>query len=433
MPREENDIEIRSDEVQEILGYIPPRYIRYGIGIITSCIIVLLIGTWFFKYPDIVKSRIELVSESPAVEVKSVATGKVESIFVKDGETVHEFQDLALVENTATYRDISEIKGKLEDYRKFLNTYDINDMPDMHKIYELGSVQNNYSIFKKIIDDYRQFISLNYNNKKSKVIKHEISEYKLYIKSLKQQQSIQKEKLGLATVQYNRDSLLYLNKILSLVEWEGSKSNYLQMRYSYESTKTSVSNANIQLSQYEQKLFDLEVDESKKLNKYKVDIKSSYESLQSSLKDWKQRYVVKSPIEGKVSFTKIWSKNQNIKSGDIFFSVVPTNKSDKKGRLSLPLIGSGKVEVGQKVNIQLDNYPYMEYGMLTGTVESISSTINENTYMVEVSLPDKLETNYGEKVVFKHKMQGNAEIITKDIRLLHRLLSPLRYLFNKVE
>lgn len=430
---EERDIELRSEEVQDILGYIPPKYIRYGIGVITSCIIIIFIGTWFFKYPDIVISRIEFVSEFPAVNINSVATGKVEDIFVEDGAFVHKFQDLALVENTADYGDIIEIKNKLDKYKSFFNDFNINDLPKIDRLYALGSAQENFSLFKKLLDDYEQFIILDYNNKRALALKSEISEYRLYIKSLKQQNIIQKDKLDLTLEQYKRDSSLFIKSILSLVEWEQSKKDLLQMRYSYESTKTSEYNSRIQLSQYEQKLLDLEVDQKKKLNKYKVDIKSAYEGLQSILNDWRQRYVVKSPIDGKVSFTKIWSKNQNIKNGDIFFSIIPANESRKVGRISLPLVGSGKVAIGQKVNIQLDNYPYMEYGMLEGIIKNISLTANEDNYMVEVSLPDELITNYGEKIVFKHQMQGNVEIVTKDIRLLERLFSPLRYLFGKVE
>lgn len=71
--------------------------------------------------------------------------------------------------------------------------------------------------------------------------------------------------------------------------------------------------------------------------------------------------------------------------------------------------------------------------MLEGVVESVSLTSNEDMYVVEVSLSQALETNYGKQILFKHQMQGNAEIITKDIRLLERLFSPFKYLLCKFE
>lgn len=433
MPEESNNIEIRSDEVQEILGYIPPKYIRYGIGVITSCVIVLIVGTWFFKYPDIVTGRIELVTESPAVEVKSMATGKVENIFVKDFERVKQFQVLALIENVADFNDINELKEKLKAYRMFLESYDIWEIPNMDRIYSLGSVQEYYSVFNKVVDDYKQFVEIGYNSKKIISIKKEINEYKLYINSLENQCAILADKLRLANSQYDRDSALYKTEVISLLEWQNTKSNLIEVRYAFEGTKTNKYNAIIQLAKYEQQLFDLETDERRKLNDFKVDIKSSYETLLSKLKDWKHKYVVRSPIAGKVSFTKIWSNNQNIKSGDIVFTIIPMEKNIIKGRVSLSMVGSGKVKVGQIVNIKLDNYPYMEYGMIKGKVESISLTTNENKYIVEVALPELLKTNYGEKILFKHKMQGSVEIITKDMRLLYRLLSPLKYLLDKVK
>ncbi len=49
--------------------------------------------------------------------------------------------------------------------------------------------------------------------------------------------------------------------------------------------------------------------------------------------------------------------------------------------LLLPAEGAGKVEPGQKVNIRLDNYPYMEYGMLEGVISHISEIPDEEFTM----------------------------------------------------
>ena len=39
-------------------------------------------------------------------------------------------------------------------------------------------------------------------------------------------------------------------------------------------------------------------------------------------------------------------------------------------KIKIPLEGAGKVQSGQRVNIRLDGYPYLEYGFLTGKVVS---------------------------------------------------------------
>ena len=77
------------------------------------------------------------------------------------------------------------------------------------------------------------------------------------------------------------------------------------------------------------------------------------------------------------------------------------------------------------------NYPEEEFGVLEGKVESISLTTDiDNNYLVDVSLPSKLVTSYGKEIEFKQEMIGSAEIITEDLRLLHRFFYQLRQIFN---
>ena len=97
--------------------------------------------------------------------------------------------------------------------------------------------------------------------------------------------------------------------------------------------------------------------------------------------------------------------------------------------------GSGKVMVGQKVNIKLDNYPHLEFGILQGKITNMSlvpvSTGEGNFYTAEVRLNQGLVTNYQRTLPFSQEMQGNAEIITDDRRLLMRMVAPLVSLYRE--
>jgi hypothetical protein len=80
-------IELRSDEVQEILG-TPPRWIiRWGITIMLLVVLVLLAGSYFYKYPDLISSRITIVSENPPVQIVAKSNGKLDQLFVENNQT----------------------------------------------------------------------------------------------------------------------------------------------------------------------------------------------------------------------------------------------------------------------------------------------------------------------------------------------------------
>lgn len=123
----------------------------------------------------------------------------------------------------------------------------------------------------------------------------------------------------------------------------------------------------------------------------------------------------------------VWSRNQNVQSGETVFVVQPSEDSKVIGKAKLPLQGSGKVQVGQKVHIRMDNYPDQEFGYVRGKVESISPVpTEEGLYVVEIVLPEGLHTNYGKTLPTLRELKGTADIILADRNVLERLLAPLR-------
>jgi HlyD family secretion protein len=110
---------------------------------------------------------------------------------------------------------------------------------------------------------------------------------------------------------------------------------------------------------------------------------------------------------------------------------VPEDAGDFVGRISLNMQRSGKVKIGNPVNIKLSGYPYLEYGMVRGIVKSKSLVPSENSYIIEVVLPDGLTTLYGRKLEFTQNMQGTAEVLTDNMRLLQKIINPFRHLITK--
>ena len=111
-------------------------------------------------------------------------------------------------------------------------------------------------------------------------------------------------------------------------------------------------------------------------------------------------------------------------------TVGPEYPSAMIGRMKLPIKGSGKVKPGLDVKIRFSNYPPSEYGVVKAKIGRISLVPDDNHYFVDVSLTDGLKTTYGKTLEFHPEMQGEAEIITEDVRLLLRIMRPLEALFK---
>ena len=81
MTKEENEIELRSEEVQELMGQMPPWLMQWGITIIGIWLVFILVGCYFFKYPDTLQAKIVINSAEPPVGFASMpanGTGKLE-------------------------------------------------------------------------------------------------------------------------------------------------------------------------------------------------------------------------------------------------------------------------------------------------------------------------------------------------------------------
>ena len=92
---------------------------------------------------------------------------------------------------------------------------------------------------------------------------------------------------------------------------------------------------------------------------------------------------------------------------------------------------TGKLSIGQHVNIKLDNYPYNENGMLQGTVTNISEVPNKDTYAIDVELINGLTTSYHKTLSYKEQMKGKADIITKNVSVMDRIFFNFKKLVDR--
>ncbi len=420
-----SSIEIRSEEVQEIMGYIPHWIIRQGITLFFAVIIVFLLGSYFFKYPDVIQSSIVVTTETPPAAIVARTTGKIQELFVQNNQKVDAGASIAILENAASYRHVFDLKEKLAALKSLPSRFDGTGSLQLDQAYSLGDLQSGYSVFLKSYQDYRYFIRLDYYNKKMESIRLQIDRYQTLYDRTERQTALMEQEFNLSKQQYDRSIQLYKDEIISINEFENAKSVFLQKEFALEGAKSSMANQKIQLAQLEQSLMDLNQQYTEQKKQLELALTAAYENLAGQMAQWEQNYLLKTPISGMVVFTKYWSINQNVRTGDTVVTVIPDNAGKMVGKVVLPIQGSGKVKEGQKVNIKLLNYPHTDFGIVQGIIRSKSLITTDNNYIVEVALPNGLKTSYGKELPFNQEMQGVAEIITEDIRLLARIFKPI--------
>jgi hypothetical protein len=175
----------------------------------------------------------------------------------------------------------------------------------------------------------------------------------------------------------------------------------------------------------------LQIQDFHEKAKLKNELSQYLKTLINEIYKWKQLYVIESPVSGKVSFFNVWAINQNFKQGDELFAIIPDKKQQFIGKCVLPITNSGKLAIGQPVNIKLDNYPYNENGILNGYVSNISEVPNKDSYAIDVVLSNGLTTSYNKTLVYKEQMKGKVDIITKNISVMDRIFFNFKKLVNR--
>lgn len=430
MPKEQKDIQLRSEEVQEILSIIPSWMVRWGNTLIFILILGLFLITWFVKYPDTIAAEIIITTEIPPEKIYAKSMGQIDAILVSDNDKVPENKILSIIENSADYQDVLILKNIIDtlsvDYHNFYFPFD--KIPLLF----LGDIEPDYAAFERYYSDHKLKNELNPFSNDMMANQVSLTETKSRLNILISQQELNKKELELKNKDLERYKLLYEKGIISSQEYDYKKLEFLQAERAYKTLSSSISQLKETIKNAQRNLRGTEIKKTQEDTKALKNVIQSYNQLKRSLKNWELKYILKSSIPGKVSFLSFWNENQTVNQGDLVFTIIPTGNNSFIGKIKAPMRNSGKIIEGQKVNIRLENYPYTEFGMMEGIIKSISLIPDkEGSYLIDVELPDKLITTYLKEIDFKQEMRGTAEIITEDLRLMERFIYHLRSIFSK--
>jgi len=429
MNKDDKHIELRSESVQELLEAIPNWMVRYGNIFILAFILMFFMLSWFIKYPDIISSEAQITTKLPPLKKYAKINGKLDSVFVKNNDTVKEGDILTIIENTADFEHIKLLKSIIDTLK--LNNkrfcFPLDELP----ILFLGDINSEYVIFENNYIQYQlnkelqPFANEQNGNKLSK------SQLYTRLNTLKAQKRINKAELAFQKKDLERQQRLFSKGVIAQQNLETKELEYLNAERNYANIDASISQINEAIS------FANTNEVSTSIKKTKEEISllrntiQSFNQLKRALKNWEMRYAITSDINGKVAFSESWIKNQNVNQGELIFTIIPVENSSFIAKLNTPTQNSGKIKRGQTVNVSIENYPEAEFGSIKGQIESISLLTNKDGfYVIDVSLPEKLITSYNKEIEFKYEMRGKAEIITEDLRLIERFFYQLKNVFK---
>lgn len=426
---QQTSLNLRSEEVQEILTNPPSWIVRWGITLIFVFTIIIIALAFIIRYPDFVSAKVLITTEKPTEKIIARYNGQLDKIFVKDKDTVLVDQALAIIENTADLDDVTYLKNIIDTLGFNLRNFVFPVEQSTYLV--LGDIESAYGNFEKSYVDYSLLKDLEPYKNLLKGNIESLTEVKIRLVDQINQKNLLEQEYKLKKSDFSRYKRLFEKGVVSQQEYESRELDFIQIQKSLGDMAIAISQMREAISSANQQLKTTYINSEEDKTRYLRNLSLSFNALKKSIRDWENNYLLSSSINGIVSFGEYWGVNQYVKSGDVIFSILPISNSNLVGALTIPSLNAGKVTIGQKVLIKLDNFPYQQYGMLVGKVKNISiSPDKEGNYVIYVSLPMGTRTSYDMDIGFEQEMLGNAEIITEDLSVAERIFFSFKDLFK---
>ncbi|GGH11829.1 HlyD family efflux transporter periplasmic adaptor subunit [Sphingobacterium alkalisoli] len=425
----------RTEEVTDIIERMPVTFAKRITALVCFIFALIIFFGYIVKYPDIVTGEATISAEQSPLQLVAEQSGRLRINQIKSQDSISSGQLLAWIDNPAHPELVQQITELVKTTS--LPTSDARKLyAQLPKSLNLGDLTIPYSSFISSIKQLADYQINRLYDKQEHALSKILNEQQDALKTLKDKEHLSLQHLALTDKFLERDSILLAKKIISQAEFEQSIASRITAEDHVKSSLRSSGSIREQISSTENSIQETRITKSERELQLDLEVLTSFNNLIDKINLWEKQYLIRSPITGKAQFLKFWNENQFVQAGEPIFSIVPKENSIL-GKVQLPISGAGKVKVGQEVIVKLADYPYMEYGYIKATVRDISlvsSPVNTgdgtsmDSYLVTLSFPNELATNYGTILDFKFDAKGTAEIITKDRRLIERFFDNLKYI-----
>ena len=417
----------KSEEVQSIIDRMPTYWVKWValcVGVLMG--ILILLG-FLIQYPDTVDGQISVTGNIAPVRLVANSNGRI-YLLARDKSVVEKGSVISYIESGANYKHILLTEVLLKEID--LSKTDRIVLPDT---LILGDVSSAYNSFVLSFMQYKRIATSDIYETMQRNLRDQITSDEAVIANVDRELRLKKQVLETSKNQLSKDSVLLSIKGISEQDYQRQHATHLSLQEAELSLQSNRLMKQSEINRNKLEIQRIRLEESENHEKAISEYLTRKNELSNAVNLWKERYLQYAPIDGELEYLGFWRDNSFIQSGQELFSIIP-DKNNILGEVMIPSFGAGKVEAGQTANVKINNYPYDEYGLLKGTVKSVSRITNKvqtqsgtgDAYLVVVSFPDGTITNFGKLLPLDFESKGTAEIITKRKRLLERLFDNLK-------
>jgi HlyD family secretion protein len=417
------DTGLLSDETREILSSKPHWIVGRG-NMLFAIILGLLIGfSFIISYPDMINARAKIMAFNPPQPIIAKQPGKLTRLFVSNEQEISKGQHLGCLESNTDYDEAMKLQQWVEKILPGIQAgrYEALNSSPLPALVKLGSLQGAYQEFQNQLELTRETLRDGFFNRKSAAIQKDLQYLSEIKRNAYQQQQLIVQDRQLQQKEYDAYETLAKEKVIAPLELNQYKSKLIAKEQSLKQVDVLLTNADINTHGKQKEMMDLRNQAAEQQQLFY----SALLKLKSMIEEWVAQYVLVAAAGGKLVFSNSLHENQLV-----FY--IQTGKSDFYVEVNASQAGLGKIKEGQKVLIKLESYPSEEFGSISGVVNQISTISgNSDSFLIRISLPDGLHTNFGKIINFKTGLRAQAFIITDNRKLFDRMAGQLKKILER--
>lgn len=423
MDKKNITIEFKSEPMNEMLSHPPTWIVRSGNSLFFILVLIAGLLSWVIEYSDEIEGEVMVSTNEPPIELTNQLYIQLKGVKVKDQVNVKKGQILAEFDTRANSEDIKIAQ-------KELNTLSENNLtlgkqlPTLSSLIHLGAYQNQWGDLKLKIEEWNRIQNEDLYNMKVQSMEQEIT-FRQRLQTISSRKiKLSENEYALIQKELESSERLIKEDAISKQSMNQDRKSETQALQLVQNQKEQYVQNLIQLNTLKKEISLLKHDVAVQEEKAKSEIHLAIVSLQNNLKDWEKSSIWLAPCDGKVVFNKQLQVDKFYGINQASIVIVPEGKG-YSAIATIPSLGAGKVKKGQKANIELLDFPKIEYGTIEGIVEHITLIDKEGKYEVKLKLPKHLITSFKKLIPIKAQLNGKVKIITKKKRLIERFFEKI--------
>lgn len=408
---------LRSDAMNEIVSKKMGFLSRWALLIFLFLLLILVTSTWFIHYPDVIKTRATLIATNAPKEIVTRQEGRLTRLFVRNNENVRQGTILGFIESNAKHDQVILLSTYLDTTIADLQKNNTQNIVSRFatNFDALGEIQQGYQQFMLAYQQFADYLQDGYYLKKKKNLDEDFTYLQKNHAILQQQRELMLKDLNLSEESYKANELLLKEKVISRQDDRNEQSKLLNKQLSIPQINATLLNNETQQREKQKETNELEHT----ISQQKIIFQQSVQTLQNLVEEWIKKYIIKAPVTGNITFLVPLQENQFLKAGKSLGFINPPD-TRYYAEVNLQQYNFGKIDTGQQVQLRFDAYPFQEFGYVKGRLGYVTDLATDSGFLAHIQLPAGLVTNQFKMLHYRDGLKAEAQIITKDMRLMER-------------